>query len=117
MHSSILHVELLNDIRDFCKMKEKIIETYNDILRDNNEEYKYYDILCSIVIYYEDLTTFGTAKCKDNENRNKLILLELMQKTLLKKNNLNILQLKNLFNRSLKCLTPEERQDFFDNYI
>lgn len=113
MHSSILRVELLNDIKNFCKIKEKIIE----IVKNNNEEYKYYDILGSIVIYYEDLTTFGTTKCKDTENRNKLILLTLMQKTLLQKNNINILQLKYLFNRGLKCLTPKERQDLFDNYI
>ena len=53
IQTHILHVELLNNIKDFCKIKKKLI--------DNNEIDK----------YYENLTTFGTAKCKDIGNSNK----------------------------------------------
>lgn len=143
MQTPKLPVELLNDIRDFSKMKEKIIKVF-DTVNTVNETDKYDLILGSIETYYDDLDYIIRYDCYytkygfdsgigigidiDTDIEHKLFILKSIKNSLSiinykriflqKKNvNTNILHLKKLFNRSLGCLTPGERQEYFDGYI
>ena len=128
MQTPKLPVELLNDIRDFSKMKEKIIKVFDTF---DNETDKYEGILYSIETYYDDLDYIIRYDYIGKFNfdiEHKLFILKSIKNSLsiinykrifLQKENVNtnILHLKKLFNRSLGCLTPKERQEYFDYFV
>ena len=123
MQGSKLPVELLNDIKDFSKMKKIMIEKYDEY---ENEVDQYGWLLNDIYGYYNDDLAFIDGVSDGNiEKISRLFIVK--NKRYLQKYHLcnvfhdiicpnnEILHLKKLFNRSLGCLTPKERQEFFDS--
>ena len=122
MQTHKLPSELLNDIKDFSKMKKQIIKKYDEY---DIEIDKYGWLVNDIYGYYNDDLAFINGVSDGNiEKVSRLFLVK--DKSYLDKYHLcnvfhdiikphcEILQLKKLFNRSLGCLTPKERQKFLD---
>lgn len=123
MQTSKLPVELLNDIKNFSKMKKQIIKKYDEY---DIEVDKYGWLVNDIYGYYNDDLAFIDGVSDGNiEKVSRLFLVK--DKSYLDKYHLcnvfhdiiqphcEILHLKKLFNRSLGCLTPKERQEFLDS--
>ena len=113
--------ELLNDIKNFKQMKKQIIKKYEDY---STEADKYGWILNDIAGYYNDDLAYINGITPNNitrvnrlfiikHNKNKYRLCNAFHDNFVSTN--EIKHLKKLFNRSLGCLTPKEREEFLDS--
>ena len=123
IHTPKLSVELLNDIKDFSKMKKIMIESYEEY---NNEVDRYGWLVNDITSYYNNDVAYLDGVSDSNVEKVSRLFIVKQNKILQKKHlcevfhdiygaNNEINHLKKLFNRSLGCLTPKEREEFFNS--